>query len=258
LRAAVAQTLLVEIGLLPLLAPALPAPMPQFRYVAPHGAPTDPAFPFVGYPLLPGVPLTTLRPNTPLLAELAAFLHALHTFPSATAVAAGVPARDWSGWVAQWAQFRQTVLAGLAGRATPPVLAWVADHLAAFLAELQRTPLPLTLIHHDLAPEHLLVTPDGTHLAAVIDWGDVALGDPALDFVGLAAVADPATLATLLAAYGPVDTRLLVRVAWYGTLGPCHLLHYGLAINDPAVIAAAVGQLTAQAAQAAGTAPSLP
>src|SRR5690349_14944800 len=47
-RAEVATWLRKEIDLLPDLAAALPAAIPTFTYVAPSGAPDDPALPFVG------------------------------------------------------------------------------------------------------------------------------------------------------------------------------------------------------------------
>lgn len=47
-------------------------------------------------------------------------------------------------------------------------------------------PGPDRLIHNDVCPEHLLVDPDSGRLLAVIDFDDLAVGDPALDLVGLA------------------------------------------------------------------------
>ena len=52
-----------------------------------------------------------------------------------------------------------------------------------------------------------------------------------------ATAGDAATLAALLAAYGPVDEGFRRRAVWYGSLGPFHLLHFGLHIDDPARIA---------------------
>src|SRR5512140_1583027 len=109
-----------------------------------------------------------------------------------------------------------------------PTRAWVAASRDAFLAELARAERPLALSHHDLALEHILVDPSGERVTGVIDWGDLALGDPALDFAGFAGACDAATLAALLAAYGSVDDGFLRRAAWYARLAPFHLLHFGL------------------------------
>ncbi|MHB8946169.1 MAG: phosphotransferase family protein, partial [Bacillota bacterium] len=55
-RAAAAAGVRREMMLLRMIGPALPAPVPDYRYVASDGA-LDYAWPFGGYPLIPGVPL---------------------------------------------------------------------------------------------------------------------------------------------------------------------------------------------------------
>lgn len=196
-RPEVAWALEREIALLPLLAPQLPLPIPRFSHHAPAGAPTDPALPFVGYPPIPGIPLDA-APGWPALSvshlvALGAFWRALHDFPVARAIAVGVAIRGRS---------------------------------AAFLADLDHAAYPLALIHHDLA------TPDGTRLRGVIDWGDVSLGDPALDFTGFADDERDPRLLTLLAAYGVADPGLARRAAWYARLAPCHTFIFGLDTGD--------------------------
>jgi aminoglycoside phosphotransferase (APT) family kinase protein len=46
-------------------------------------------------------------------------------------------------------------------------------------------PFAPTLIHRDLWLHHLLCDPEQGTLSGVIDWGEVAIGDPALDYMGL-------------------------------------------------------------------------
>lgn len=244
-RPAVARALEREVALLPVLAPTLPVAIPRFTYVAERGAPTDPALPFVGYPLLPGVFLDTLpgllHEASPLLPQMADFLRALHRFPRERAVAAGLPAVGWADWVAHWERFAARLMIGEAARFTPATRDRLVTLHGALLAELRRAARPVALLHHDLAREHLLVTPDGTRLTGVIDWGDIGLGDPALDFVGIAGACSVATLDALLAAYGPVDEGFRRRIAWYGRLAPFHLLGYGLELAESVIVAEAVG-----------------
>lgn len=242
-RAEVATWLRKEADLLPELAPALPAPIPRFSHVSRGGAPADPALPFVGYPALRGVFLDRavglLTPASPLVPQLGAFLTALHRFPVERAVASGVPAGSWAAWLAWWRGFVARILDQGSAHLDLPTYAWAISFLADFLAELGADEREVALIHHDLALEHILVTPDGTGLAGVIDWGDAAIGDPALDFAGfISGGCAPATVAALLGAYaGPQDRRFLYRAAWYARLAPFHLLHFGLHLDDPATIA---------------------
>ncbi|HEY8601141.1 MAG TPA: phosphotransferase [Thermomicrobiales bacterium] len=246
-RSAVAEALRREIALLPDLAPTLPVAIPRFTFIAERGAPTDPALPFVGYPLLSGLFLDTvpglLHETSPLLPQLADFLRALHRFPPEQAVTAGLPAIDWTAWVAHWERFAARLMIGESARFTPATRARLAAWHDELLAELHCAARPIALLHHDLALEHLLVVPEGARLTGVIDWGDIALGDPALDFVGIAGACSVATLDTLLTAYGPVDEGFQRRIAWYGWLAPFHLLGYGLDVADATIVTESVGMI---------------
>lgn len=82
----------------------------------------------------------------------------------------------------------------------------------------------VTLIHGDLAPEHVLAA-DG-RVVAVIDFGDMTWGDPMLDFAGLGALA-----ASAREAYpGPVDEA---AAAFYGRLAPLYAVLRALSRGDP-------------------------
>jgi aminoglycoside phosphotransferase (APT) family kinase protein len=80
-----------------------------------------------------------------------------------------------------------------------------------------------SLVHADLTPPHLLVH-DGV-LAGVIDWGDMRVGDPALDYSYL-----------LPGPFGEwdVDDELRRRARFYDRLAPWYTAHYGLFTNQPA------------------------
>jgi aminoglycoside 2''-phosphotransferase len=248
-RAEVAGWLAKEINLLPALAPALPVAVPRFTHVARSGTPADPALPFAGYPALRGDFLSArpelLAAGSPLLGQLGAFLGALHGFPVEQAVAVGVPASSWAEWVAGWRRWWSYLNVAGALHFEPDVCRLVRDTGDDFLKELTVSAGSVTLVHHDLALEHILVTPDGARLAGVIDWGDAAIGDPALDFAAFAGQCAPAALNELLAAYGrAIDDAFLRRAAWYARLAPYHTLYFGLKTDDQAMVAqglAAVG-----------------
>jgi aminoglycoside phosphotransferase (APT) family kinase protein len=83
----------------------------------------------------------------------------------------------------------------------------------------------VTLIHGDLAPEHLLAV--AGEVVAVIDFGDMTWGDPMLDFAGLGAMGQAAR-----AAYpGPVDEA---AVAFYERLAPLYGVLRALGRGEPA------------------------
>lgn len=249
-RAEVARWLARERALLPALAPALPAPIPRFTHLARAGAPADPALPFVGYPALRGTPLDAapglLRAGSPLPARLGAFLGALHAFPVERAVARGVAPGSWFEWVAGWRRFWARLAA-----AVPAFDARVARIIRAteeaFLDELIAAERPVTLVHHDLALEHILVDPDAGRIAGVIDWGDAAIGDPAIDFAALAPACDGPALAALLAAYErPRDDGFLRRARSYARLAPFHPLSFGLHTGDTGMVARGLAGVNAE------------
>lgn len=172
-----------EIDLLPQLTPALAVPVPQFCYPG-QMTPGRPS-PFVGYPKLTGVTLQRAHLSdeqvASLVPALAAFLDALHRFPQTRALQAGVEGHTPQQWRARYRALHRQVF---------PLLDRQGRQLSARLWEdgLQdgaRTVFEPVLIHGDLAGEHLLCDPGRGILSGVIDWGDLAIGDPALDLVGL-------------------------------------------------------------------------
>ena len=82
----------------------------------------------------------------------------------------------------------------------------------------------VTLIHGDLAPEHLLAV--AGEVVAVIDFGDMTWGDPMLDFAGLGVLGPGAR-----AAYpGPVDEA---AVTFYHQLAPLYGVLRALDRGEP-------------------------
>jgi aminoglycoside phosphotransferase (APT) family kinase protein len=200
-RAGVEEALELEILLLPLLAPALPVKVPSFEHVS-----RDPLF--VVYRLIGGEPLVDEDPD-----GVHAFLEALHGLdPSRLPV----QHLEWvESYREQCAEFERLVLPVLDKDLRPE-----AKRLFGGVETL--VDFKPTLLHADLAPEHLLVR-DG-RLAGVIDWGDARVGDPALDYAWLL--------------HGPfadwdVDRDLRRRALFYHRLAPWYEAHIGLFTNRP-------------------------
>lgn len=200
-RAAVEEALELEIAALPALAPALPVDIPSFEYIS-----RSPLF--VGYRLIRGQPLVDEDAE-----GVRAFLEALHGHD-----ASGLPLErhDWvEAYREQCAEFERLVfpVVDLDRRAQAQRLFGEVETLVDFRP---------SLIHADLGPEHLLVR-DG-RLAGVIDWGDMRLGDPALDY---------AWVLNGPFAEWDVDTDLRRRARYYHRLAPWYEAHYGLFTDQP-------------------------
>ncbi len=211
-----------EVALLAGLAPALPLAAPAFRHVAPDGS-------VAAYPLVPGQPLTALAAAH--TQPLAALLTALHGYPPA---ASGLPVVGPAGWRADLESEWAAALVDLARCWSPADAASAAAHIADFLGDDGNFAFPAVVMHADLVAEHLLADPGTGRLVGVIDFEDARIGDPALDFAGLGALAAP-----VLDAYGgPADGGLLRRAAFYRSLAPLHEMRYGVTTGQPARVRA--------------------
>jgi aminoglycoside phosphotransferase (APT) family kinase protein len=75
-----------------------------------------------------------------------------------------------------------------------------------------------TLVHGDLYVRHLLVDAE-QRLSGVIDWGDVHLGDPAVDLAVAHSFLPPSAHAVFRQAYGPFENSTWqlarLRAVWH-------------------------------------------
>jgi aminoglycoside 2''-phosphotransferase len=219
----------IEWRLLPALAGVLPLPIPDAAFFWPGGA----AHPgsFIGYHMISGVQLTHehLSPNRAgdIARQIGQFLSALHSFPIEQATQLGVPKGDQTTWHQsyrdQYARLESRVLPLL----SPAAQARIARDWQAFLSD--QTHFRVALIHHDLADEHILYDPARGTLSGIIDWGDTAIGDPAIDFTGLLAAYGEGIVERVLEHYhGHVDASFRDRMRFYRGVMPLNTVLFGL------------------------------
>jgi aminoglycoside phosphotransferase (APT) family kinase protein len=89
-------------------------------------------------------------------------------------------------------------------------------------------------VHGDLYARHVLL--DTAHrLCGIIDWGDVHLGDPALDIMAAHSMLPARAHGEFIRAYGGVDDDTWLR-AKYRAVYHCALVaHFGMQIHDAAL-----------------------
>lgn len=223
-RAVAEHSLRTEVRLLPELAPYLPVAIPQFAYTGDppgHHVP----FAFVGYDMLPGT--SALRWSDDVWdAEwwkppLGAFLTALHAFPVPRARELGVSnlnyavklggsaaePPNWRHMLMDYHDLTRAVASPLLPRATSLAL---TRRFESFLADERHFAFTPVLIHGDISEDHILIDTTRRLVTGIIDFGDVAVGDPALD-----------VFSSVLPHYGgAVDDTFLARRAFYRTYFP--------------------------------------
>ena len=223
------RQLLVERQILPSLSESSPLPIPVFTF---HGDPS-PAFPrhFAGYRKLAGVPGSELDPARvpfPVLAPaIGRFLSWLHAFPVGDAARRGVVREPVDSLIEE---IRAQTLADfdLLNTVAPeaPLEVWRTYITGAMTTA--RPPAPL-LVHNDVSAEHILLDEAARTITGVIDWGDVAIGDPAVDLAGVFHWGGQAFVDAVLPAYqGPADEELVSRARFLAACRGVEDVRFGL------------------------------
>lgn len=222
-----------EMDLLPTLARSVTMRIPQITY---SGHLRESGLAFVGYPRIPGVELTAdrLLAAPPALKEAAAqelarFLRELHSFDIETARRAGIVTcgypfcRTEEGIMSGPAEvhYRRELEKLLAyPQVDPATGAHCGTLVERLLDENAPGELPHGLVHGDLSQDHVLFDEANNRVSGVIDFTDVVITTPLLDFVYLYHAYGREFLAMLLDHYGAADAgatlgRVRVLHQWY-------------------------------------------
>jgi aminoglycoside phosphotransferase (APT) family kinase protein len=173
-HAAVGERYAKERQLLPVLKSYLPVAIPEPQWYIPSSA--DFPFGVIGYRKLPGVPLEPDRLTASAAREIAAqignIILTLQRVP-VDGLPAGNPRADWE---AQRDKVLPALRTALTVKEYEAVARWWED-LLADERMLSYTPV---LQHGDLWYENLLV--EEIHICGIVDFEQVGIGDPALDF----------------------------------------------------------------------------
>lgn len=228
------ELLTIERRALPELASRLPVPIP----VPLHDGRAVPDFPhpFYAYRLLPGLSADRagldVAGREALVPAVASFLKALHGLDAEEARSWGVPEDTFRGPVDRLRARVQRGLAALEG--SPYARHFPAIEALASIVPPNATESPV-VCHGDLYARHLLLDEAGG-LAGVIDWGDVCVGDRAIDLAWVYTFLPPRLRPLFWRHYGEVDaaTRSRARLSGLSRYGMM-LLAYAIDMKDGAL-----------------------
>jgi aminoglycoside phosphotransferase (APT) family kinase protein len=215
------RCLLRELAVLPGLREVLPLAIPDAAYPGRVTARFE--HPWFGSTLIAGRELAAAgvgeSARAGLAEPLAGFLRALHSVERLPALPVDPNGRaDMSVRVPR----------------TREALAAVGFDAGPLLDQALRLPAPgpARLLHGDLHARHLLVDGQGAP-AGIIDWGDVCLGDVAIDLSVAFAVLPAAARSRFFSVYGAVDEACLVRARVLALCLSALLLSYARAEGLP-------------------------
>ncbi|MGE7604242.1 phosphotransferase [Peribacillus sp. NPDC097675] len=235
-RRPIAVTLIqVENMLLPSLAGYLPLAIPEPVF---FGEPSiDYPYPFTGYKMVRGYLPVEEEMDSKISSaiRLAHFLKMLHGFPVQKAKQLGVRP---DGMRRLDVSFRQGSLdehlstlmtLGFSDQAYA-----ISDYLKGL--DLSYTPHCNTLVHGDIHVRNVLLDEEGV-LEGVIDWGDVHIGDPAIDFSFLYSYFPKEARQAFFEIYGEIEAKVESLAKYRAVYMLVRLLVYGIDRQDNELIA---------------------
>jgi aminoglycoside phosphotransferase (APT) family kinase protein/8-oxo-dGTP pyrophosphatase MutT (NUDIX family) len=212
----VADLLRAETVLCQRLADRLPLPIPQPIVL-------DEAPLRVRHVLVPGRPAGADVLDAEAGRLVGRFLRILHDLPEEVHAGSGIP---------DALSARAELLATL-DRMLHRVLPLVPEEdratAKALLHDVARR-TPVTLVHGDLGPDHVLAH-EGA-VSGIIDWSDARVADPALDLAWVLYGAPEDFAEAAAQAYRPTDDELSRALRWY-RFGPWYEVLYGQASGGP-------------------------
>ena len=108
-----------------------------------------------------------------------------------------------------------------------------------FLDEELATLDDVALVHCDLGCEHILIGEDGTTVNGLIDFEDVTIGDPTIDFVGIFVTYGMKAVERVRDGYGrrrALDEHFERRLNFYTWMASCHQVIYGVEEGKPDLV----------------------
>jgi aminoglycoside phosphotransferase (APT) family kinase protein len=240
-RAIAVQLLQTENKLLPQIEKELniPIPVPVFL-----GQPCEAyPWPFSGYLSVPGVTPDGLSKKQRIEAAvpLAKFLLALHQFPIEKAEQSDVPFDELNRLSIEKRKEK------LKDNVTKLINDGVfKDHIpiTKYIEELQAVEpsSKLALVHGDLHIRNILVDEKGI-LSGIIDWGDVHIGNPAVDLSFVYSFLPPEGRREFFKVYGQVDETTKYLARFKAVFTSVLLLRYAQDLGDTGFLVAAMEAL---------------
>ena len=234
----VAENLQKEQAVLTVVAPRVDFAVPRFEHAGTWRG--QPGHPYAGYRRIPGrtlsgSPFTSCKLADEAAESIAAVLSSLHDIPTSLVADACAVEPTVDAWRQRYLALRETVRASVSPLLDSRLLDAVQHGFNRFLDEELATLKDIALVHCDLGCEHILIGEDGTTVTGLIDFEDVTIGDPTIDFVGIYVTYGMEAVERVQESYQcaldiqrSMDVNFVNRLRFYTWMASCHEILYGL------------------------------
>lgn len=228
-RKIAAELLKEENNVLPMIAGSLPISIPVPVFIG--KARKDFPYPFSGYSIIPGITAcrAALSENERinLAKPLALFLKALHNIPidELNHVCPDKIGRlDLDKRIPMFYDYLEKVSLKLDINKKK-----IIKIIKSITGKIE--PKKSALVHGDFYIRHIVVN-DNRNLSGIIDWGDLHIGDPAVDLSIIHSFFPAEGREIFLKVYGDIDENTMLLSRFRGIYMTLLLTHYGLEIGD--------------------------
>jgi len=248
------RDLRVEIEILPTLRHNLRGvvDIPNFEFVSTSKENPD----FVGYKMIPGdqmrqtcietMPKDKLKANAEVLGHFLSYLHAYGLNHDISVLSTKPSQAD------RWVELKENVHTKCTGVLSNNQLNWIDDLINKLIGYATEFMASKVLLHADFSSDHILLDKSTNTITGVIDFGDLEIGDPALDFTGLYTCYGQNFTEEVYKTYEACNTVNKVEthsgimeraIKVYSLQPPIHLLLYGVEKNNDMYIQEALSQI---------------
>lgn len=187
----------------------LEIPLPEYVWIEPN----NPCRSFMGYRMIPGVPITSEWSSTVdhVILDVVAkalddFLQQLHRLSIFKDIMNLIQS---SSLFAYWSDMFERIQRLLFPHMRHEARSHVYEHFVSFLQQSNDENFESVLIHGDFGSKNILLDESKNKVVAVIDFGSVTVGDPALDYASASTVY-PKMIETMMQ-HNPIIKKYIER-----------------------------------------------
>lgn len=185
-----------------------------------------------GYRYIKGDPINSISRLTDLMkTQLSEFLNYLYAKKNDPCIVGLFGNNNSKSWENRYVSFLKELSSNLSGVLDDHIFVDFRRKFEIFLEEYC-TSLTISPTHGDLYKGNIIIDDTHKEIKGIIDWGDFAIGDPALDFAALAVDFPIDQIEEIISNYsGLVDRNFRNRLEFYWQIEPVYAILHSLQIG---------------------------